>query len=84
MGVAAKKMTDRYTALEKARRFEGSHELDGGPMHTHDLENHDNLYAEEGTMVMGETRADAQNHALWATGAIALMVVGLGVALVIS
>jgi hypothetical protein len=53
-------------------------------MHTHDLENHDNLYADEGTMVIGETRADARNHALWAVAAIALMVVGLGVALVIS
>ena len=53
-------------------------------MHTHDLENHDNLYADEGTMVIGETRADAQSHAYWAVGAIALMVVGLGVALVIS
>ena len=63
---------------------EGSHELDGGPMRTHDLENHDNLYADEGTMVIGETRADAQSHAYWAVGAIALMVVGLGVALVIS
>jgi hypothetical protein len=53
-------------------------------MHTHDLENHDNLYADEGTMVIGETRSDAQSHAYWAVGAIALMVVGLGVALVIS
>jgi len=53
-------------------------------MHTHDLENHDNLYADEGTMVIGESRADARNHAYWAVGAIALMVVGLGVALVIS
>jgi hypothetical protein len=53
-------------------------------MHTHDLENHDNLYADEGKMVIGETRADAQSHAYWAVGAIALMVVGLGVALVIS
>ena len=35
-------------------------------------------------MVIGETRADAQSHAYWAVGAIALMVVGLGVALVIS
>jgi hypothetical protein len=72
------------TRTPDAPTFEGSHELAGGPMHTHDLENHDNLYADEGTMVIGETRADAQSHAYWAVGAIALMVVGLGVALVIS
>jgi hypothetical protein len=74
----------RWIRPPVAPTFEGSHELDGGPMHTHDLENHDNLYADEGTMVIGETRADAQSHAYWAVGAIALMVVGLGVALVIS
>jgi hypothetical protein len=53
-------------------------------MHTKDLEQHDNLYADEGTMVAGETPADARDHALWAVGAIALMVVGLGVALILS
>lgn len=53
-------------------------------MHTHDMENHDNLYAEEGVMVAGETPADARSHALWAVAMIALMVVGLGVALIVS
>jgi hypothetical protein len=53
-------------------------------MHTHDMENHDNLYADEGPMVVGETPADARFHAYWAVGAIAVMVVGLGVALILS
>jgi hypothetical protein len=53
-------------------------------MHTQDLERHDNLYADEGTMVVGETLADARGHALWAVGAIALMVVLLGVALIVT
>ena len=53
-------------------------------MHTHDMENHDNLYADEGTMVMGETSADARNHAVWAAGAIAMMIVSLGVALILT
>lgn len=53
-------------------------------MHTKDLDQHDNLYADEGTMVAGETSADARNHAFWAVGAIALMVVVLGVALIVT
>ncbi|MEB3322343.1 MAG: hypothetical protein VKI81_05920 [Synechococcaceae cyanobacterium] len=53
-------------------------------MHTQDLEQHDNLYADEGPMSAGETPADARSHALWAVGAIAVMVVGLGVALIVS
>ncbi|HYP04046.1 MAG TPA: hypothetical protein VER57_05800 [Cyanobium sp.] len=53
-------------------------------MHTKDLEQHDNLYADEGTMVAGETPADARSHAFWAVGAIALMVVVLGVALIVT
>ncbi|MCP9827055.1 MULTISPECIES: hypothetical protein [Synechococcales] len=53
-------------------------------MRTHDLENHDNLYADEVAMQAGETRADALNHALLATGAILLMVAALGVVLIIS
>lgn len=53
-------------------------------MHTHDLENHDNLYADELAMRIGESHADAQQHALWAVATIALMVVGLGVGLILS
>ena len=53
-------------------------------MHTHDMENHDNLYANEGTMVAGETAVDARNHAVWAVAAILLMLAGLGVALIVS
>ncbi|MEB3264371.1 MAG: hypothetical protein VKJ66_08380 [Synechococcus sp.] len=53
-------------------------------MHTHDMENHDNLYADEVAMVAGETRADAQMHAYWAVAAIAVMITGLGVALIVS
>jgi hypothetical protein len=48
------------------------------------MENHDNLYANEGSMVIGETPADARNHAIWAAGAIAMMIVGLGVALILT
>jgi hypothetical protein len=50
-------------------------------MHTHDLENHDNLYADEVPAVAGETPADARSHAFWAVTLIAAMVVGLGVSL---
>jgi hypothetical protein len=50
-------------------------------MHTHDLENHDNLYADEVAAVIGETPADARAHAAWAVAVIAAMVVGLGIAL---
>lgn len=50
-------------------------------MRTHDLENHDNLYADQGSMRIGESAADARGHAYWAIGTIALMVLGLGVAL---
>ncbi len=53
-------------------------------MHTQDLEQHDNLYADETRMVLGETAADARGHAYWAVAAIALMVVGLGVALIVT
>lgn len=53
-------------------------------MHTHDLENHDNLYADEVTMRIGESLADANGHALWAVATIALMVVGLGIGLIVS
>lgn len=53
-------------------------------MHTHDMENHDNLYADEGTIEAGETNADAQRHAVYAVGAIAAMVAGLGIALIVS
>ena len=50
-------------------------------MHTHDLENHDNLYADEITAVVGETSADARSHAMWAVLLIAAMVIGLGASL---
>jgi hypothetical protein len=50
-------------------------------VHTHDLENHDNLYADEVVPMAGETPADARSHALWAVALIAAMVVGLGVSL---
>jgi hypothetical protein len=53
-------------------------------MHTHDMENHDNLYADEGVMVIGETPADARSHALWAVGAVVLMVAGLGITLILT
>jgi hypothetical protein len=53
-------------------------------MRTHDMENHDNLYADEGTMVAGETPADAMGHAAWAVGAVLLMVAGLGIALILT
>lgn len=53
-------------------------------MHTHDLENHDNLYADEVVIRIGESRSDAQQHALWAVVTIALMVVGLGIGLIVS
>lgn len=53
-------------------------------MHTQDLEHHDNLYADEVTMRIGESLADANGHALWAVATIALMVVGLGVGLIVS
>jgi hypothetical protein len=52
-------------------------------MHTHDMENHDNLYADEIAAVAGETAADARSHALWATALIAAMVVGLGISLTV-
>ncbi len=53
-------------------------------MHTHDMENHDNLYADEVAMVAGETGADAQQHALWAVAVIAAMVILLGIGLSIG
>jgi hypothetical protein len=56
----------------------------GAAVHTHDLENHDNLYADEVAMRIGESRGDAQQHALWAVATIALMVVGLGIGLIVS
>jgi hypothetical protein len=52
-------------------------------MHTHDMENHDNLYADEVAMRSGETPADAGAHALWAVALIAAMVVGLGIGLAV-
>ncbi|MEO1004064.1 MAG: hypothetical protein AAFX65_13270 [Cyanobacteria bacterium J06638_7] len=52
-------------------------------MRTHDLEQHDNLYADETAAVIGETTADARSHALWAAALIAAMVVGLGIALAV-
>ena len=50
-------------------------------MHTHDMENHDNLYADEVAMRSGESAADARSHALWAVALIAAMVMGLGISL---
>jgi len=50
-------------------------------MHTHDRENHDNLYADEVAMRNGETPADARAHAMWAVALIAAMVMGLGISL---
>lgn len=50
-------------------------------MHTHDLEQHDNLYADEVAAVAGESPADARSHALWAAALIAAMVFGLGISL---
>ncbi|MBE9154750.1 hypothetical protein IQ216_02975 [Cyanobium sp. LEGE 06143] len=52
-------------------------------MRTHDLENHDNLYADEIAAVAGETPADATSHALWAVALIATMVVVLGASLAV-
>lgn len=52
-------------------------------MHTHDLENHDNLYADEIAAVAGETAADARSHALWAVALITAMVVVLGASLAV-
>ena len=52
-------------------------------MHTHDMENHDNLYADEVAMRGGEPPADAGAHALWAVALIAAMVVGLGIGLAV-
>jgi hypothetical protein len=52
-------------------------------MHTHDLENHDNLYADEIQAVIGESASDARSHALWAVALIATMVVGLGASLAV-
>ncbi|MEI6829813.1 MAG: hypothetical protein WCK64_08195 [Synechococcaceae cyanobacterium ELA445] len=53
-------------------------------MHTHDLENHDNLYADEVVMAAGETNRDAQNHALLAIGVLLALVSGLGIFLIVS
>ncbi|NQV09923.1 MAG: hypothetical protein HQ527_01955 [Cyanobacteria bacterium] len=53
-------------------------------MRTQDREQHDNLYAEEGTIQAGETSADAQSHAVWAVAAIALMVAVLGISLILT
>lgn len=52
-------------------------------MHTHDMENHDNLYADEVAMRRGESPADASSHALWAVALIAAMVMGLGIGLTV-
>ena len=48
------------------------------------MENPDNLYDGEGLMVMGETAADACSQAIWAMGAVALMVADLGIALILT
>lgn len=50
-------------------------------MHTHDMENHDNLYADEVVMRDSESPADANAHAIWAVALIAAMVMGLGISL---
>lgn len=47
------------------------------------MENHDNLYADEVAMRIGETPADARSHAAWAVALIAAMVVGLGIGLTV-
>lgn len=39
-------------------------------MHTHDLENHDNLYAEEVQIQSNEPASDARNHAFRAVMAL--------------
>lgn len=55
----------------------------GLSVHTHDMENHDNLYADEVAMRRGESPADASSHALWAVALIAAMVMGLGIGLTV-
>ena len=50
-------------------------------MKTHDMENHDNIYADEIVAIAGETLSDARGHAFWAVALIAAMVVGLGASL---
>lgn len=55
----------------------------GFAMHTHDLENHDNLYADEGMTLIGETNLDAQNHALLAIGAMVGLLTLLGSYLIV-
>jgi hypothetical protein len=52
-------------------------------MHTHDLENHDNLYADEGAIEIGETNLEAQNHALLAIGAMVGLLTLLGSYLIV-
>ncbi|MCP9850152.1 hypothetical protein [Cyanobium sp. Morenito 9A2] len=52
-------------------------------MHTHDLDNHDNLYADEGTTLIGATNRDAQNHALLAIGAMVGLLTLLGSYLIV-
>jgi hypothetical protein len=47
-------------------------------MHTHDLENHDNLYADELEMRPGESGGDARKHAVRALVAILAMLGLLG------
>ncbi len=47
-------------------------------MHTHDMENHDNLYADEMPMRRGESSADARGHAIRAMAALLVMLAVLG------
>jgi hypothetical protein len=53
-------------------------------MHTHDLENHDNLYADEVEMAVGETNGEAHNHALLAIAVLLALVSVLGIYLIVS
>ncbi len=46
-------------------------------MHTHDLENHDNLYAEEMPIQGSEPAKEARIHVSWAVIAMVVMVAGL-------
>ncbi|CAK6694987.1 hypothetical protein BBFGKLBO_01754 [Synechococcus sp. CBW1107] len=43
-------------------------------MHTHDLENHDNLYAEDMPIRGRESAMEARSHVSWAVIAMAVMV----------
>ena len=57
--------------------------MKGEAMHTQDLENHDNLYANEVLAVAGENPAVAKSHVLWAIVLLAASVIGLGLSIAV-